>query len=350
MSNLNCGKLNATDRIKLPVYNNSTRPGGQLGDLIFNIDEGTVEFHNGTEWQAAAKTNFEVFGGAVSTSGQYTVHTFTGVDTMQITGSGQIEYLIVAGGGGGGMDMGGGGGGGGVITGSKVMQEGTYPVQVGSGGPGAPAGATNGQPGSHQFTIGATTGEDTQFDGLIAKGGGTGGSSYHNYTPESAGGNGGSGGGASGYSAGSFKPGGQGTALQGKNGGRGGPQYYSGGGGGSAGQGANSTAVPNGGDGVTSSIMGISYAWGGGGGGAGYSGPKGGNGGNGGGGGGVKGSTPGGAGLNPGSAGGTGQQQNPGGNGGSNTGGGGGGGSHYSRNNKGGNGGSGIVVVRYIAQ
>ena len=107
MSNLNCGKLNASERIQLPVYSNATRPAGNLGDLIFNSDEGTVQIYNGTEWQAAAKTVFEVFGGTQSSAGGYTVHTFTGVDTMQITGSGTIEYLIVGGGGGGGMDMGG---------------------------------------------------------------------------------------------------------------------------------------------------------------------------------------------------------------------------------------------------
>ena len=49
MSNLNCGKLNATERIQLPVYTNANRPAGNLGDLIFNSTEGTVQIYNGTE-------------------------------------------------------------------------------------------------------------------------------------------------------------------------------------------------------------------------------------------------------------------------------------------------------------
>ena len=265
-----------------------------------------------------------------------------------------VEVLVVAGGGGGGMDMGGGGGGGGVLYSSAVSitPGSAITATVGNGGVGAPAGSTNGQPGSHQFTIPATQGGNSVFGALTAIGGGFGGSSYRGYTPGIAGGSGGSGGGASGYNdnAGTFL-GGLGTSGQGNRGGNSTAAYYSGGGGGAGAPGADSTNQPNGGVGVENSILGVSYFWGGGGGGASYSLSTGGNGGNGGGGGGALGTTVGGSGLNPGSPGGGGSPNSwantPGGNAGANTGGGGGGGSHYNANNKGGDGGSGIIIVRY---
>ncbi len=275
----------------------------------------------------------------------------------------EVEVLVVGGGGGGGMDMGGGGGGGGVVinTSYPVTPGTAINVNVGNGGAGAPAANTNGQPGSHQYTIRAQNGQNSIFGNLTALGGGYGASSYWGYTPDyGSGGSGGSGGGASGYSDGTGNGaahgrggrGGSGTIGQGNNGGGGTGQYYSGGGGG-AGEPGGSGAfnwAPKGGDGLPYSVLGKIYYWGGGGGGAGYS-AWGGNGGLGGGGGGAVGTTYGGVGYNNGSPGGggsTGSQTNtPGGNGGTNTGGGGGGGSHYSANNKGGDGGSGIVVVKY---
>lgn len=295
---------------------------------------------------------FYATGGNQTTFGEYIIHTFRGDGSFIVDhGSAFIEYLIVAGGGGGGMDMGGGGGAGGVITGTRIVTKGTYTITVGAAGVGAPAAGTNGQPGGHQYSIAATNGGNSSAFGLTAIGGGAGGSSYYDYSPGATGGNGGSGGGASGYSNGGTRSGGTGTSGQGFNGGRGGGQYYSGGGGGASSQGTDSTSQPNGGDGITNAILGISYYWGGGGGGASYSLSVGGNGGRGGGGGGALGTTLGGSGLNNGYPGGGGspnsQTNKPGGNAGSNTGGGGGGGSHYNSNNKGGNGGSGIVVIRY---
>jgi hypothetical protein len=266
-----------------------------------------------------------------------------------------IDVLIVAGGGGGGMDMGGGGGGGGVIYKKVYTVYANTPIiiMVGAGGTGAPAAGTNGQPSAHQYTIPATNGENTTFGNIVAIGGGKGGSSYWNYTPDNGyGGNGGSGGGASGYSNGNTGRGGTGTTNQGFSGGGSFGQYYSGGGGGAGQAGGSGTAAgaAKGGDGVLCNILGdIPYYWGGGGGGAGYS-VIGGNGGLGGGGGGAVGTTYGGIGYNSGSGGGGGstnaQTNTPGGNAGANTGGGGGGGSHYNSNNKGGDGGSGIVIIR----
>jgi hypothetical protein len=280
-----------------------------------------------------------------------------------------VDVLLVAGGGGGGMDMGGGGGGGGVLyTTSNIVHGTTYAVVVGAGGYGAPAGSggyrTDGagpQPGSHQYTISATNGGNSTFNGLTAIGGGYGGSSYFGYTPNYGYGNsGGSGGGASGYSDGNTGHGGAATSGQGNVGGGSGGQYYSGGGGGAGAAGTTGPSQPHGGAGICYPTM-SPYYFGGGGGGAAYSLTTGGNGGIGGGGGGaigqngVIGGIGGLAGASGIAAGVNGTQgpngawgNVPGGNGGTNTGGGGGGGSHYNANNKGGEGGSGIVIIRYL--
>jgi len=300
-------------------------------------------------------------GGVITELGDWRIHRFNSSGTFTLSSligsSLHVEYLIVGGGGGGGMDMGGGGGGGGFLSGKHVLTPGSYTITVGAGGTGAPAAGTNGQPVGHQYTIPATAGGNSSFNGLTAIGGGFGGSSYRGYTPGIAGGNGGSGGGASGYNdnAGTFN-GGSGTSGQGFRGGNSTAAYYSGGGGGAAAQGTDSTARANGGAGKLSTILGRPFYWAGGGGGAGYS-TFGGSGGRGGGGAGAPNEF-----ANNYATGGrdsiewgrdtlngcTGCWTNlPGGDGGTNTGGGGGGGAHYNSNNKGGNGGSGIVIIRY---
>ena len=105
-------------------------------------------------------------GGTITTSGNYKVHTFTSSGTFQITsGSGDVEYLVVAGGGGGGGDSGGGGGAGMMLTGTKTsMTAGSYTVTVGAGGTG----------GSN---TNMTAGSDSVFDNITSKGGGRGGRS-----------------------------------------------------------------------------------------------------------------------------------------------------------------------------
>jgi len=296
-------------------------------------------------------------GGVITQVGEWRIHRFNSTGTFTLTSfvgdKLEVDYLIVGGGGGGGMDMGGGGGGGGVVNGTTFLSTNSYSITVGGGGAGAPAAGTNGQPGGHQYTIPATSGGNSSFNGLTATGGGFGGSSYRGYTPGIAGGNGGSGGGSSGYNdnAGTFY-GGTGVSGQGNRGGNSTAAYYSGGGGGASSQGIDSTAIPNGGAGRLVTILGRPFYWGGGGGGSSYSLSQGGDGGIGGGGGGAVGATAGGqsaiAGGSPGGGGSPNSQTNkPGGNAGTNTGGGGGGGSHYNSNNKGGDGGSGIVIIRY---
>ena len=370
MADLKQTTINDTGFLRLPTGTTAQRPGSPAdGQIRFNTDTLAAEWYDSeyNSWFPISYIPPIATGGTVTNITQgganYQVHTFTavGTNTLTVSRSGTVEFLIVAGGGGGGMDMGGGGGGGGVLLGETTVTPQTYTITVGAGGWGAPAGGggfrgdgVGPQPNAHQFTIGATNGENSSALGFTAIGGGFGGSSPYSFTPGAAGGSGGSGGGVSGYNnTRTFLPGGSGTPGQGNKGGDAiaNIRYYSGGGGGAGAPGVNAPAVPNGGIGVSSNILGTNYFWGGGGGGSAYSVSPGGNGGIGGGGGGAVGTTFGGAGLNNGSGGGGGspnsQTNRPGGNAGANTGGGGGGGSHYNRTNQGGNGGSGIVVIRY---
>ena len=251
-------------------------------------------------------------GGSVSTSGPWTIHTFSSNATFNPGCGRTVEYLIVAGGGGGsdGNAGGGGGGAGGFVEGSILLSPGNYSVVVGNGGAGSTIQDGVGQNGGN-----------SSFANIVAFGGGRGGGYV---SPNGA--NGGSGGGGGGPQG----PGQGGNATQtspqGGNGyGFAGAPYAAGDGGGGGGAGGAATNR-NGGPGRASTITGSSVAYGGGGGGARYLGSAG-LGGSGGGGNG---------GYYPGN--GNGQ------NGQANTGGGGGG---SGDGPIGGNGGSGIVVVRY---
>jgi hypothetical protein len=73
-------------------------------------------------------------GGAITTAGGYTIHTFTtaGNSTFVAAGAGDVEYLVIAGGGAGGASYGGGGGAGGYRTATGLaVTPGNIPVTVG---------------------------------------------------------------------------------------------------------------------------------------------------------------------------------------------------------------------------
>lgn len=233
---------------------------------------------------------------------------------------GVFEYLIVAGGG-GAPEWAAGAGAGGFLMGSFTRSTNprgvtltSEPVVIGAGGAG----------GTGYFRVGST-GSDSSFLGLIAKGGGGGASASSSAL---AGGNGGSGGGGSNNGAGGTAVTGQGfSGAQGSSG----PTYGQSGGGGAGGPGVKSTHTgsaphrPGHGGPGKQWINGKYYAGGGGGGtdsrNAGWQ-----------------------DGLGVGGVGGGGSGGQPGGPGQANTGGGGGGGTiGYA----GGNGGSGVVIVRY---
>jgi hypothetical protein len=246
-------------------------------------------------------TNYVWFAGPTEA---YGVHVFTTVGSggtfAPLSGSLNVEYLVVAGGGGGGTWQGGGGGAGGVLTNSPSSPLTISSSQTITNGYGGAGGVPNNR-GSQggPSSIGAL---------VVATGGGGGGSPSGNGLP------GGSGGGGAGHEGG--PAGGTATPVpkQGYDGGTGsgGGRVGAAGGGGAGHRGYDYT-TPNGGEGVISSITGTAKPYGGGGGG--YSG--------GGGGSGI-------GGYGNGSAGSNGTGSGGGGNSGT-----------------GGAGGSGIVVIRY---
>jgi hypothetical protein len=182
-------------------------------------------------------------GGTIVSSGGVTYHVFTSSDSLSVTGSRSMNYLLVGGGGGGGDRHGGGGGAGGVLSGSWTATTGTYTVTVGLGGEG----------GSFQQRTGGQNPQGAGFKGgnsslsgtgisQTAYGGGGGGTYGGN--PSGTFGSGGGGGGNS-------LPGIAGTSGQGNSGGAGSSSTTAGGGGGGAGGAGVDAEVSTGGDGTS---------------------------------------------------------------------------------------------------
>jgi len=204
-----------------------------------------------TPSSAVAPTAFSATGGTITTytlsSVNYKVHTFLYDEnndtngqttyTFTVTGSKDMDFLIVAGGGSGGGDNGGGGGAGGVLYygqetpnngAQRQIPAGNHTVKVGKGGLArqgsygqVTAGVTN-----DGYNSSITIGEDS----YVAIGGGAGGVGDNNKT---AGRQGGSGGGGGGERSGG--DGGVGVSEQGNAGGNSATGSTGGGGGGGAG-------------------------------------------------------------------------------------------------------------------
>lgn len=228
-----------------------------------------------------APSQLSATGGSIVNSSGYKIHTFTSSSSFVVTGSGTVEYLVVAGGGGGGSvngngSPGGGGGGGGqhrTATGYSVST-GSYTVTVGGGG-GTGSGSGSAGGSSVFDTITSSPGAGG-IAGLPADGG-TGGASGSG----SAGGAGNSAGGGGGGN------GGVGAASSGTTGGAGGSGTSSsitgssvcraGGGGGGSGSGSGVGSATCGGGAGTDSTPGTpgTSTTGGGGGGDGYHTPNG---------------------------------------------------------------------------
>lgn len=256
-------------------------------------------------------------GGTITTDGNFKVHTFNSSGTFQITsGTGDVDYLVIAGGG-GGSSQGGGGAGGYREDTKSAMGIGSYTVTVGAGG----AGGGNPSQGAN--------GGNSVFDDITSIGGGAGGAQDASLPTV-----GGSGGGGYGEFSIGASAGAAGTAGQGNAGGAGISQSPAGSGGGGGGAGSAGTAATSnsdggeGGNGLSSSITGSAVTRAGGGGGGSWNCAAPGIGGSGGGGNGGCGAV------------------GSGTNGTANTGSGGGGGWGVG----GGNGGSGVVILRYQYQ
>ena len=307
--------LPGTQYARVPVGTTAQRPGSPAnGMLRYNSTlDVTEEYRNG-QWRALSNVML-VTGGTITTSGAYTIHTFTSSGTFTVDGGSLtgVDYLVVAGGGGGGSRRAGGGGGGGMVNATnQSISAGTYTITIGAGGAGATTDTNNG-----------VIGGNTAFGSIQTCGGGGYGGGEGK-----AGGGGGSGGGGS-----DGQGGGAGTSGQGNAGGGSTGSTVGGGGGGkgAAGSQSGNQAGGNGGGGLTLAYSGSSVAYAGGGGGGSRDGYSGGSGASGGGTGGVDGSTVSTAGA-------------------ANRGGGGGGGGRDGGGPfNGANGGSGVVVIRYIA-
>ena len=168
---------------------------------------------------------------------------FTSSGTFSVpSGVTAVDVLVVAGAGGGagGGSGGGGGGAGGLIfrPGFPVTPGGTVSVTVGCGGAGSTVANQDNNPGS--------SGQDSVFGTITAKGGGGGGSINQAGLPGgSGGGNGRDKPGAGGSATQPTQPGDSGTYGFGNSGGSGvGVSYTSGSGGGGAGA-AGQNAAPN---------------------------------------------------------------------------------------------------------
>ena len=298
---------------------------------VSNIDTKCMAVWNGTEWRPMSQVRFAATGGTITTSGDYTIHTFTTSGIFTPNQNGVVEYLVVGGGGGSGS---GGGGAGGYRTATNFAVAGNsaITVTVGAGGAsGAPGVETNGG-----------TGGSSSFSEITSAGGGYGARLGQN------GQDGGSGGGGGGTGDTATTSGGSGNTpstspSQGNDGGgHGGTgDGGAGGGGGAGGAGVTGTnaIAGNGGLAQASSITGSSVYYAGGGGGGGTANSL-----NGLGGGTATASQKGGAGDGAASSTGTGVA------GTANTGGGAGGGGFGSGGLRGNGaaGGSGIVIVRYL--
>ena len=227
---------------------------------------------------------FVAFGGLITQyvdsgdSKTYRVHTFRGDGKFYVvSGSADVDVLVVAGGGssGGyssGTDTGGrgGGGGGGLRTDTVTATAQTYTIVVGKGGDGWVSGAANGFDGA-----------DSSALGISCTGGGRGGSTGGGTQAGNIGGSGGGAGGQSG-SAGTAGAGNEGSysPVEGYAGGASvtsGPAGGAGGGAGGVGETGGTDGTGEGGDGgaAASGIQGSLQAtrdFGGGGGGGGFNG------------------------------------------------------------------------------
>ena len=176
-------------------------------------------------------SSFSASGGNVNglaPGNGYKYHTFTSPGTFTVTGSGDVEFLIVGGGGGGrsgGGAAGGGGGAGGLTYNpSHPLTDGGYTIVVGSGSPAKSYNSPAPTPVASRVS--------SAFGSSVDGGGDAG--SYSPYAYGDAGGSGG-GGGAYGSPLTGGAATGNGTGNSGGTGLTGSDPSYAGGGGGGAG-------------------------------------------------------------------------------------------------------------------
>jgi len=144
------------------------------GDTIFIANKGagatTVTPGAGVTINTAASLVIAQHGGGTLVATSASVFTFF---PSGVSGTLDVEFLLVGGGGGGGI---GGGGGGGFVTGSGIIGKDTYTVKVGAGGAGG-SGPRNGTASGFISSAnggGAGGSDGTQRQGLNGASGGGG--------------------------------------------------------------------------------------------------------------------------------------------------------------------------------
>jgi len=349
-------KINGDATLDLEV----TTEGESLTLVYADDTQGWLVVNDGNTDAGSQAQFISASGGTETTTGNFKIHTFTGPGTFTVSsvgnaaGSNSVDYLVVAGGGGGGGDAGGAGGAGGfrVSNGATCMPSPQtsplatptalpvsaqgYPITVGGGGAGYPAGGspvTKGSAGNPSIfsTITSTAGGGGATSAQAADAGGSGGGGRGS-NPSGGAGN------TPSVSPSQGNPGGNGPAGGAGGGGAAcagtpaGPSSPTPGGPGGAGSFVVETGFA-GCNGTPGPVSGAKYFAGGGGGSGDQSGVNGGTGGTGGGGAGRGRPT-----------------SDPGVSGTTNTGGGGGGGGVPAPASGGGTGGSGIVIIRYKFQ
>ena len=120
--------------------------GGGTGNAVSNGGSGIIVVRYDT-----SQSGFSLSGGTTATyttgAVNYQSHTFLSTGNLTITGTGNIDALIISGGGGagwhgnanveGGWFAGGGGAGGMLVTTNTAMASGIYAVAIGAGGTGS---------------------------------------------------------------------------------------------------------------------------------------------------------------------------------------------------------------------
>ena len=95
--------MNGTGAIILPIGTTGERPSGSNGMIRFNSTLSQTEEYRDSGWHGLSNKSV-VSGGTVTTSGGYTIHTFTSSGTLTVSNGAKsgVDYLLVGGGGGGG--------------------------------------------------------------------------------------------------------------------------------------------------------------------------------------------------------------------------------------------------------
>ena len=147
---------------------------------------GLAGFGGGVGSNLVGGNVFEASGGTVTTSGDYTYHTFPAPGTFTVVGSGPVEMAVIGGGGGGGGADGSnsgdkgkpGGSGGGAIV-EVLVTEGDYTITIGGGGANGNSTPDSGQPASYNDGgAGGTNGGGQGRGGTPGMGGGGGGGGF----------------------------------------------------------------------------------------------------------------------------------------------------------------------------